>query len=109
MAQNNAAYQFYRNSSVGQALCDSLDEMIQEGSIDPQVAVTMLNQFDASMAEALRTQVKAKTTIKGKLHIYRFCDDVWTFVIAEGQFKFENSETVKCDERVKLVSCAARP
>ncbi|KAJ3007537.1 UNVERIFIED_CONTAM: hypothetical protein HDU68_003468 [Siphonaria sp. JEL0065] len=109
MASNAQAYEFYRNSSLGQALLDSLDEMIQDGSIEPHIAVRMLSQFDASVAEALRTQVKAKTTIKGKLHIYRFCDEVWTFVIEGAQFKFENSENSKCDDRVKLVACAARP
>ncbi|KAJ3079225.1 hypothetical protein HDU99_000108, partial [Rhizoclosmatium hyalinum] len=110
MAANQAAYEFYRQSSIGQSLTDALDEMIEDGSIEPNVAIAMLKQFDNSMAEALRLQVRAKATIKGKLQIYRFCDDVWTFVIDQGaNFKFENSELVKADEKVKLVACASRP
>ncbi|KAI8612928.1 transcription initiation factor IIA, gamma subunit, helical domain-containing protein [Chytriomyces sp. MP71] len=107
MSQAQPSYMFYRQSTIGTALTDALDDMIQEGSIDPQVAMHMLSQFDASVAEALRLQVRAKTTVKGKLHIYRFCDDVWTFVIEGATFKFENSETVRSENKVKLVACAA--
>ncbi|KAI8834080.1 Transcription initiation factor IIA small chain (TFIIA 13.5 kDa subunit) [Chytriomyces hyalinus] len=103
-----SSYEFYRQSSIGQALTDALDDMIQEGSIEPQVAMKMLSEFDRSIAEALRTQVRAKTSVKGKLHIYRFCDDVWTFVIENATFKFESSETVTSEEKVKLVACASR-
>jgi hypothetical protein len=28
-------------------------------------------------------QVKTKTTLKGHLHTYRLCDDVWTFYCEE--------------------------
>jgi transcription initiation factor TFIIA small subunit len=38
--------------------------------------------------------------------VYRFCDDVWTFVIENAQFKME-TENVRAD-RVKLVACAAK-
>ncbi|KAJ3117809.1 Transcription initiation factor IIA small chain (TFIIA 13.5 kDa subunit) [Physocladia obscura] len=111
MATNSSSpqYEFYRKSTIGSALMDALDDMIQEGSIDPQVAMRMLSQFDVSVGEALRQQVKAKTTIKacGKLDIYRFCDDVWTFVLENAVFKF-GSETVKSEEKVKLVACSVR-
>lgn len=51
------------------------------------------------MAVALHSNVKAKTIMKGKLNVYRFCDDVWTFVVDNPTFKFE-SETVSAD-RIK--------
>ncbi|CAN7063880.1 unnamed protein product [Brassica oleracea var. botrytis] len=28
-----------------------------------------------------KAQVKTKVSIKGYLHTYRFCDNVWTFIL----------------------------
>jgi transcription initiation factor TFIIA small subunit len=50
----------------------------------------MLAQFDISISEALHTKVKSRATLKGNLHVYRFCDDVWTFVVQTANFRFEN-------------------
>lgn len=67
------------------------------------------------MAVALHSNVKAKTVMKGKLNVYRFCDDVWTFVVDNPTFKFE-SETVSADRikgklnlfMGKVVACSAK-
>jgi transcription initiation factor TFIIA small subunit len=101
-----ASYELYRRSAVGRTLIDSLDELIQSGLIDPQLAMKILSQFDASVAEALAQKVKAKSSFKGHLNVYRFCDDVWTFMIQDANFKMEN-ETVRAD-KVKIIACAAK-
>jgi transcription initiation factor TFIIA small subunit len=44
---------------------------------------------------------------KGHLHTYRFCDEVWTFLIENVHFKMENAQTVDAD-RVKIVSCNSK-
>jgi transcription initiation factor TFIIA small subunit len=41
---------------------------------------------------------------QGHLDTYRFCDDVWTFIIKDINFKLDNSNQVHAD-RVKIVSC----
>jgi transcription initiation factor TFIIA small subunit len=38
------SYELYRRCSLGIALTDSLDEMIQEGTLDPQSALKILSQ-----------------------------------------------------------------
>lgn len=101
-----AQYELYRRSTLGMALTDALDDLIQTGLIDPQLAMRILTQFDASMSEALHDKVRAKAVIKGHLHVYRFCDDVWTFILENAQFKLE-SETLKAD-KVKIVACVGR-
>ncbi|EGF82690.1 hypothetical protein BATDEDRAFT_9833 [Batrachochytrium dendrobatidis JAM81] len=98
-------YELYRRSSLGMALTDTLDELIQDGHIDPQTAMKVLSQFDLSFAEALHSKVKSKATIKGHLHIYRLCDDVWTFIVENPAFRFEN-ETVTAN-KIKVVACKA--
>ncbi|KAJ3087530.1 Transcription initiation factor IIA small chain (TFIIA 13.5 kDa subunit) [Quaeritorhiza haematococci] len=101
------SYQLYRRSSVGMALTDTLDELIQKGLIDPQLGMKTMAQFDMSIAKALHQKVKSQIkTLKGHLLVYRFCDEVWTFVIEKPTFKMEN-EVVSAD-KVKIVACAAK-
>lgn len=99
-------YTLYRESSLGKALTDTLDELIQDGQLDPQTAMKVLAQFDVSIAEALHSRVRSRATLKGHLHVYRFCDDVWTFVVDSANFRFEN-ETIMA-KKVKVVACSAK-
>ncbi|KAK1552041.1 hypothetical protein Q3G72_009382 [Acer saccharum] len=87
-------------------LTDTLDEMVQNGTLTPDLAIQVLVQFDKSMTEALETQVKSKVSIKGHLHTYRFCDNVWTFILQNALFRSEEcQETVG---RVKIVACDSK-
>jgi transcription initiation factor TFIIA small subunit len=70
----------YRRSAIGMALTDSLDELIQSGLLDPPLAMKILSQFDTSISESLKTNVKTKGSFKGHLDVYRFCEDVWVSV-----------------------------
>lgn len=45
--------------------------------------------------------------MKGHLDTYRFCDEVWTFVIKDIHFKMENSSTFDA-EKIKIVACLAK-
>jgi transcription initiation factor TFIIA small subunit len=99
-------YSLYRESSLGKALTDTLDELIQEQLLDPPTAMKVLAQFDISISEALHTKVKSRATLKGHLHVYRFCDDVWTFVVQTANFRFENENITA--EKVKVVACSAK-
>ncbi|KAI7874369.1 transcription initiation factor IIA, gamma subunit [Lichtheimia hyalospora FSU 10163] len=103
---NSQFYELYRRSSIGMALTDSLDELIQSGHINPQLAMRVLTTFDKSISEALSQLVRNKATIKGHLHTYRFCDDIWTFIVENPNFKFEQ-ESVTAD-KIKIVACNAK-
>ncbi|KAF9029143.1 transcription initiation factor IIA gamma subunit [Hymenopellis radicata] len=100
----SAYYEFYRGSSIGMALTDSLDELITSGAITPQLAMKVLQQFDKSLADTMVRQVKHKTTLKGHLHTYRLCDDVWTFIVKNPSFKMEANETVGT-AKLKIIAC----
>ncbi|CAK9230082.1 unnamed protein product [Sphagnum troendelagicum] len=101
-----ASYELYRKSSIGTSLTDALEEMVTNGTISPLLAVKVLMQFDKSMQDALQTKVKSKTNFKGHLHTYRFCDNVWTFILENATFKTDN-ETQNVDH-VKIVACDAK-
>ncbi|KAM0786959.1 hypothetical protein ACM66B_002378 [Microbotryomycetes sp. NB124-2] len=101
-------YQLYRRSSLGAALFEALDELIQSGHINPQLAMRVLNQFDKSASQTLATQVKTKSAVKAHLQTYRLVEEVWTFVLKDPTFKFENnSETVTVPGKLKIVACKA--
>ncbi|KAG6366868.1 hypothetical protein INS49_001049 [Diaporthe citri] len=55
-----------------------------------------------------REKVKARLTFKGSLDTYRFCDEVWTFLIKNVQFKMENGGQAVVADKVKIVSCNAK-
>jgi transcription initiation factor TFIIA small subunit len=46
-------------------------------------------------------------SIQGHLDTYRFCDEVWTFIIKDINFKLDNTNSIHAD-RVKIVSCNAK-
>ncbi|ELR09590.1 Transcription initiation factor IIA small chain (TFIIA 13.5 kDa subunit) [Pseudogymnoascus destructans] len=99
-------YELYRRSSVGRTLMDTLDELIGERRIEPQLAMKILSHFDRSITEVLQDKVKARMTFKGHLDTYRFCDEVWTFLIKDVTFKMDNT-SVHAD-KVKIVSCGTK-
>lgn len=54
------------------------------------------------------TNVEAPAHIQGSLDTYRFCDEVWTFLIKNVQFKMENGGQAVVADKVKIVSCNAK-
>ncbi|KAL7082596.1 hypothetical protein ACP275_14G109500 [Erythranthe tilingii] len=101
-----ATFELYRRSTIGMCLTETLDQMVSGGILTPELAIQVLIQFDKSMTEALESDVKSKVSIKGHLHTYRFCDNVWTFILQNAQLKSEEGqETV---DSVKIVACDSK-
>lgn len=111
--------------SIGLALTDTLDDLISDDRINPQLAMKILGNFDQAITETLQKTVKnrlqfkvsgtrghgvskADDEVQGSLDTYRFCDEVWTFLIRNVTFKMDNgSQSVQAD-KVKIVSCNAK-
>ncbi|KZF19376.1 transcription initiation factor IIA, gamma subunit [Xylona heveae TC161] len=103
----SAYYELYRRSSIGLALTDTLDDLISARRMEPQLAMKILANFDRSITEVLADKVKARLSFKGHLDTYRFCDEVWTFLIKDVNFKLDNQQQVHAD-KVKIVSCNSK-
>ncbi|KYN15804.1 Transcription initiation factor IIA subunit 2 [Trachymyrmex cornetzi] len=74
------------------------------GQITPQLAIKVLLQFDKAINQALATRVKSRLTFKaGKLNTYRFCDNVWTFMLNDVEFR--EVQEVAIVDKVKIVAC----
>lgn len=100
-------YQLYRNTTLGNTLQESLDELIQFQQISPSLALRVLLQFDRAINQALANKVRARITFKAnKLNTYRFCDNVWTFLMSDVEFK-DVQEFAQVD-KLKIVACDGR-
>jgi len=96
-------YELYRKSTVGTTLEETLEDL---GELIPSALAEKIRlQFDKSISEALATKVKSKTTFKGHLHTYRFCDNVWTFILDNPTFRTDNSGEIINSDKVKIVAC----
>ncbi|KAG8527515.1 Transcription initiation factor IIA small chain (TFIIA 13.5 kDa subunit) [Bacidia gigantensis] len=108
MNNNASYYELYRGSSIGMSLIDTLDELVHSGRLEPQTAMKVISTFDKSITEVLADRVKTRLNFKvGHLDTYRFCDDVWTFLVSDVNFKMENQLNVSAD-KIKIVSCNAK-
>ena len=103
-------YQHYRNTTLGNCLKETLDELIQSQNISSDLGILVLNQFDRAMNHLLKDKVRNKFTFKGDLHTYRYCDNVWTCVLKNADFKpnakDSNDGSIRV-EKVKFVACEA--
>ena len=94
--------------SLNFLLQDSLFELVQYGQIPASLGAEVMKQFDLSINEALSAKTKNRVNFHSeKLHTYRFCDNVWTFLLKNCEFKEGHTELVRC-ERVKIVACDAK-
>ncbi|XP_038715586.1 transcription initiation factor IIA subunit 2-like isoform X2 [Tripterygium wilfordii] len=94
-----STFELYRRSTIGTCLTETLDGMVENGTLTPELAIQ-------SMTEALELQVKTKVSIKGHLHTYRFCDSTWTFILQDAVFKSGDSQ--ENVSRVKMVACDSK-
>ena len=101
------AYQFYRKTTLGNCLQDALDELYQLKLITPGIVTEVLNQYDRAICKVLSHNVRTKLHVKGDLNVYRFCDNVWTFILNNAEFSDSADIHVKVN-KVKIVACDAK-
>ncbi|BAO42563.1 transcription initiation factor IIA small subunit [Kluyveromyces marxianus] len=103
-------YELYRRSTLGATLMDSLDTLISDGRIEASLAMTILETFDRVVSDTLRDKTSSKLTFKGHLDTYRFCDDVWTFIVKDCLVKLDGQDQeteLKCD-KLHIVACNSK-
>lgn len=60
--------------SLGLSLTDTLDDLINEGRIEPQLAMKILSNYDRFVTEILAVHVRARLTFKVYFHHLFLCD-----------------------------------
>ncbi|GLC36021.1 hypothetical protein PLESTB_000530100 [Pleodorina starrii] len=99
------SFQIYRNTSVGESLMETIEQLAEEGKLPEEVALAVLKQFDTSMSEAIKKFVTGKATMKANMKTYHYYENVWTFSLEEVEFKLNQAgsgsmagaQTMKCN------------
>lgn len=69
--------QHYRESTaLGSSLMETLDGLIEEKKITPNLAITIVKKFDVAVAQVLANDVKTTFKAKAHLHNYNHVEDV---------------------------------
>ncbi|XP_057563644.1 transcription initiation factor IIA subunit 2-like [Hippopotamus amphibius kiboko] len=100
------AHHWYRNTTSGNSLQESLDELTQSQQITPQLALQALLQFDKAVNSLLAQRVRNRVNFRqsyGSLTTYRIGDNVWTFVPNDVEFS-KVTALIKVD-KVKIAAC----
>ena len=53
-AEETKAYKTYRNSPLGKALFDTIEELMEDGLLNHAQSIKLINQFDVSLRKQLR-------------------------------------------------------
>lgn len=101
------SYQVYRNTTLGRTLQDALDEMTTREKLPEHLAYRCLVEFDKAIINAFKNKIKTMLTFRSAhLKTYRFCDNVWTLVFEDTEFR-NVQELIKVD-KLKIVACDSR-
>lgn len=107
-------YDFYRATSVAEALLEILDELFHENRISGAMAMKVLDNFDRAIAQTLAQEVKATTKIKGHIKTYNVVEGVYSWVLTD--VTFETKENQRTGEALlslnapllKVVACETK-
>jgi transcription initiation factor TFIIA small subunit len=111
---NTENYEFYRASSVGEALMETLNDLINANRITSALAIKILHHFDRVVPGVLATEVHATTKIKAKIKHYQNVDEVWTFVLKNVCFTTKENGRKKDEvqelraEHITILACPAK-
>lgn len=98
-------FQLYRESSIGKAFQDTIEEKINSQIITPQQGNALLEKFDNAVYLIFTRNVHSKMSFKASIISYKNFADVWTFVVKNFVMTI-NDELVRAD-KVKIVACDA--
>ncbi|KAI5181564.1 transcription initiation factor TFIIA small subunit [Nematocida sp. AWRm80] len=98
-------FQFYRESNIGKALQDTIEEKINSQTITPQQGNTLLEMFDNAVYLVFNRSVHNKMSFKASIINYKNFADVWTFVVKN--FVMSINDVIVRANKVKIVACDA--
>ncbi|KAF7682965.1 Transcription initiation factor IIA subunit 2 [Astathelohania contejeani] len=96
-------YEFYRQSKIGQALQDSIEDIMRSNRLTPTQANQILQKFDEAIPVVFARTVQSNINFKGAISSYNFVDGVWKFSTRNFVMTV-NNELIRCDY-VKIVAC----
>ncbi|KFY50243.1 hypothetical protein V496_09483 [Pseudogymnoascus sp. VKM F-4515 (FW-2607)] len=101
MALPDAQSSAYFHTSICRTLCDTIDDLICAGRIEPQLGAKVLRKFVPSFEKAFAENVKAVVTMKGRMKYYRNYENKWWWVVRDCTVKLGTgvkAETIHVDK-----------
>lgn len=98
-------YEFYRQSLIGKALQDVIEEKIQSKKLTPTQAKYIMEKFDSVIPTIFNSIVQNNVNFKGVVKSYNFVDGVWKFITSDFVMSI-NNELFR-SRKLKIVACDA--
>ncbi|KFZ10407.1 hypothetical protein V502_08130 [Pseudogymnoascus sp. VKM F-4520 (FW-2644)] len=102
MASSDAESLAYFHTSLCKTLCDTIDDLICAGRIEPQLGARILKNFVPSVKKAFAENVKAVVNVKGRLQYYCNCENKWWWVVRDCTIKLRTGVKVETVHVEKL-------
>lgn len=102
------AKELHRQSHIGLALTEVLDEMVEQRLFSPQVKSRILDKFDDVIIAALSKESRPKLVMKGDLMFYRLVDNVWQFDLRNVLLRETKKKKKIYVGRLKIVAVDAK-
>ncbi|KAG0442053.1 Transcription initiation factor IIA subunit 2 [Dictyocoela muelleri] len=96
-------YEFYRESIIGKALQDTIDEKVSKNELSPYQAKMVMSKFDETIPMIFRDFVQSNINFKGHVSSYNHVDGVWKFKTKNFVMTI-NNELIR-SENVMIVAC----
>lgn len=98
-------YEFYRQSLIGKALQDVIEEKVQANKLTPMQAKYIMERFDSAIPTTFNKSVQSNVNFKGVVKSYNFVDGVWKFITSDFVMSI-NNELFR-SRKLKIVACDA--
>ncbi|KAM0679189.1 RNA polymerase II transcriptional preinitiation complex assembly [Binucleata daphniae] len=96
-------YEFYRQSFIGKALQEVIEEMLGTHELNINQAKIILEKFDAAIPNVFDRSVQSTINFKGTVCNYNHLDGVWRFSTTDFSMNI-NNELIQ-SPFVKIVAC----
>ncbi|ELR10164.1 hypothetical protein GMDG_04558 [Pseudogymnoascus destructans 20631-21] len=101
MASSDVESSVYFHTSLCKTLCDTIDDLICAGRIEPQLGAKLLKNFVPSVKKAFAEHVREVVNMKGRLQYYRNYEDKWWWVVRDCTVKLRagvDAEMLRVDK-----------
>ena len=98
MEELKTDYKHYRESSIGKALEDALDDLVEDAKLTPAQAVSALLQFDVQINKHLSQLPEVQARITGDMQSYRNAENVWNWNLTNAELSFQGPAGGQTDE-----------
>eukprot|EP01016_Furgasonia_blochmanni_P050545 TRINITY_DN7828_c0_g1_i12.p3 TRINITY_DN7828_c0_g1~~TRINITY_DN7828_c0_g1_i12.p3 ORF type:complete len:128 (+),score=20.54 TRINITY_DN7828_c0_g1_i12:286-669(+) len=96
----------YRDTRLGQSLRDTLEDMEKNNYIKKEMSDKILDKFDQVFLNFVRSSRPNKSTIKGHLHNYGHCDNVWRFDLQKANVKTDNDTFMSDNLKIMAIDAS---